>query len=788
MNNAINQSAEKAARKGLILLLGLSACPNAGAQPLPDAAVPPREEIVVVGVTPLAGADIDPDKVPASTQVLSAADITREGSASFIRALNDDVGSVNIDDSLDDPFQPDILYRGFTASPVLGTPEGLAVYQNGVRINEAFGDNVNWDLVPDIAINRMTVVGSNPVFGLNALGGAINIEMKTGFTSPGGEAEISGGSFGRRNASLEYGRQFGNWAVYAAGRVFDQDGWRQFSPDSVRQLYADLATRGDDYTFDIAFTGANNLLEGQGATPVQELAISRSLVFTRPQSFRNQLEFVTLNGSDHASDTLTFESNGYYREFRQSIANGNTTRDAACTSGGGLCDANDNPLIGNGGVQIPDISEGGTVPIGENDQNATRTIGLGLSLQATDTGSVLDHENHFAAGVSIDHAATDYQAVTEVGVVTPQLLVAASGLFVDEPDTGAGPVRLKTTNDDYGLYFTDTFNATPALALTASARYNIAQVRLIDQLGTRLNGSAQYTRFNPAVGATYKLSPNLTAYAGYSEANRAPTAGELACSDPLQPCILPAFLSSDPPNLKQVVAHTYEVGLRGSFKAPALPDGTFTWKLGLYRTDLNDDIIAVTTPLSISQGYYQNAGTTRRQGVEASLGYRDQVWRIYANYSLVDATFQSSLQLNSGAPTADANGNIHVVPGDHLPGVPKHRLKIGADYQITDGWTLGGTLNYVSAQYYANDQSNQNPQLPGHVVVNLHSTYQVSKAITVFGELDNAFDSRYATYAIFGDPSGVGAPGIPTNGAPVDPRFISPAPPIAAFGGIRLAF
>jgi len=784
----MNLNIARIALATLLCSIAHAAAPAQAATPGADPDGPPaREEIVVIGVAPLPGSGVNPDKFPANTEILSAGDVTRDGQASVLRAINSNFGSVNINDDLNDPFQPNILYRGFTASPVLGTAEGLAVYQNGVRINEAFGDTVNWDLFPDIAIRRITVIGSNPVFGLNALGGAVNIEMKTGFNDPGGEGEISGGSFGQRNFSLQYGRRIGDWAIYAAGRVLNQDGWRDFSQDSVQQFYADAATRGDNYTFDISFTGANNLLHGQGAAPVQELAISRSLVFTSPQNFRNQLEFLTANGSDDVTDRLTLQANGYYREFRQTIANGNTTNYAACGDGSGLCDGT-NPLIGRGGTQIPDISAGGAIPIGEDDQNATRSVGLGGSLQATDTGSLFERDNHLVAGISFDHAATNYQAFAEIGVVTPQLVVAPSGLFVNEPDTSNGPVNVQTTNNYYGFYATDTLDVTPDLAVTASGRYNIAQLHLADQLGTALNGSAQYTRFNPAIGATYKALSNVTVYADYSEANRAPTAGELACSDALRPCILPAFLSSDPPNLRQVVAHNLEAGVRGNFAIPAFPDGRFKWKFGLYRTELDDDIISVTTPLSINRGYFQNAGNTRRQGLEASLSYQDPTWSAYASYSLVDATFLSALRLSSASPSADAHGTIQVLPGDRLPGVPQQRMKAGLDYRVDAKWSVGGSLNYVSAQYYANDQSNQNPQLPGHVVVDLHSTYQVTPDLEFFGELNNALDARYATYAIFGDPTGVRAPGVPRNGVGVDPRFQSPAPPIGAEAGVRLKF
>ena len=125
-------------------------------------------EIVVIGVTPVPGFKVDKDKVPGSIQTLKSSDLTRNGAANVLGALEQQVSAVNFNDTIADPFQPDVLFRGFEASPVLGTPEGMAVYQSGVRINEAFGDTVNWDLIPDIAIDRIDVLSATSVFGLNA--------------------------------------------------------------------------------------------------------------------------------------------------------------------------------------------------------------------------------------------------------------------------------------------------------------------------------------------------------------------------------------------------------------------------------------------------------------------------------------------------------------------------------------------------------------------------------------------------------------------------------------------
>src|ERR1700736_2136770 len=217
----------KRAHIGAAALLYLGASSTAWAQVAPPAEPPPPPvqgpvptvaPIEVIGTTPSLGTGIDRDKAPANTHSLSAADLRRGGTPDLTGALQRNIPSISINDNQANPFQPDILYRGFEASPVLGTPQGLAVYQNGVRINEAFGDTVNWDLVPDIAINRINLMSANPVFGLNALGGALALEMKNGFNYQGGQAEISGGSFGRRNGIVEYGARSGNVELYRRPR------------------------------------------------------------------------------------------------------------------------------------------------------------------------------------------------------------------------------------------------------------------------------------------------------------------------------------------------------------------------------------------------------------------------------------------------------------------------------------------------------------------------------------------------------------------------------------------
>ncbi len=745
------------------------------------------ETVTVIGTTPLPGSTIDADKLPGASRTLSAQDISRSGMADAARALNDQLGGVNINDDLDDPFQPDILFRGFEASPVLGTPQGLAVYQNGVRINEAFGDTVNWDLFPDIAIDHLDVTSANPVYGLNALGGAVVLTMKNGFTWQGAEADLSGGSWGQRQISLQYGLQQGAWAAYAAGRALDEDGWRKFSPDSVRQFYSSVGYHQGGLTLDLSFTGADNRLDGESPSPVQELAVSRSLVFTSPQSNIDQLEFITLNGGYEIDERLSLEANIHYREFHQSVVNGNTTGDIACTTGalaGLLCQPDGaTPLVGPNRALLPDISQGGALPIGENDVEQIRSVGIGGSLQATSSRDISGHGNHLTLGGSIDNDGTDFHSGAEVGLVDPALQISYGGLFVATPE-GSGwtatPVSLASTVRYYGLFATDSFDVTDALTFTFSGRYNDAEIGLADQIGSALSGKTQYSRFNPALGFADKLTPQMTVYAGYAEGSRVPTPGEIECSNPSAPCLLPSSLSSDPPTLKQVVSHSYETGLRGNWHG-------LSWTADLFRTDVENDIYGVAT--SVSTGYFQNIGGTRREGGELGVRYKQNGLAIFADYSYVEASFQSDLLMSSPSnPRRDENGNIEILRGDRLPGVPRHRLKAGADEELMPGWNFGGSVAWVSDSYYRGDEANLMKPLAGYAVVNLHSSYDLTRRVSVTLRIDNALNAHYSTFGVLGDPTGVNAPGIPTNGSYVDPRFQSPAAAIAAFGGVKVRF
>lgn len=759
------------------------AAPNPAASPTMTLA-----PVEVVGASPLAGIGIDRDKVPANIQTMDAPDLVKQGPAPLVSGLDQRLSSVNLNDNEDNSHQPDVQYRGFTASPVLGTPTGLSVYQNGVRLNEPFGDNLAWDLVPDFAIDRLSIIPTNPVYGLNALGGALVLNMKNGFNYQGGELELSGGSFGQRQGTLQYGRQIGNIGAYIGLSAANDEGFRKRSPSQIRQLYADIGAESDKGSLHFSFTGANNVLAGLGPTPIQLVDIDRTAVFVSPQIFRDTVLMPTVTANYFATDALSFQGNFYLRSSGRKSAAGNVTGAQVCASSipDTLCLGDPfTVLFDTTGRAVPNILGGAAA--GENDVTSTTSTGLGGSLQGTYTEKLFDHDNHLVVGLSIDHGDVDFTSTNEVATINPvNLVTQGTGIIVAQPDGALDPVSLNTTNSHYGIYASDTFDVTPNLSLTLGGRYNVALIHLTDRLGAALNGNNRFSRFNPAAGLAYKITPTVTGYLGYAEANRTPTAGELGCSDPARPCTLDTFVSADPPGLRQVVAHNYEAGLRGKFDfQPIDPAGKIDWNFGLFRTNLDNDILSVPSDI-VSTGFFQNVGGARRQGIEAGIAYRDEKWRVGANYSYIDATFRSAVTLSSpDNPFADGGGNIQVKPGDHLPGIPQHRIKINIDYAITDKWTLGGDVIYSSDQYYFNDQSNQNPQLPGYIVVNLRSSYKIFDNFEVFVLIKNLADNKYATYGIFNNPTRSPLPGVAN---PSDPRFVSVAPPLAAYGGIRLKF
>ena len=775
-------------------------------QPPPQSQPPPVQPVAQpnaaplsteIKISPVGGSEIPISKISGSVNRVSVEDIKRTGAVDTQSLLQTSVPGIIVTDLQGNGFQTDVQYRGFSSSPVNGVPQGLAVYQNGVRINESFGDIVNWDFLPSNAINDITVVAGNPVFGLNAIGGAISIGMKDGFNTQGTEIDVRGGSFGRIQGAFSTGQRSGAVAAFVALEGAHDDGWRENSPADIKRMYADLGYKTSEAEFHINFTGAENFVGAVTAAPVELLALDYARTYTFPQTSNNDMKMVSVNGTVSVTDTMKLSGVAYRRKFTQKHLDANTSAATDCGDGT-LCLGGDQALGTGAGTNA-----NGTIPfnigapIATIDRTAQDAGSMGVSLQAVEKSKLFGLGNQFLMGASYDHGRVRYSAASDLAHIGPRFEVFGLGIALTGPND-ISPRSLTTKNDYYGLYFSDTLDVTDKLAVTVGGRFNVADLSIRDLTGKDpfLNGDNHFQRFNPQVGATYSFVPGLTLYGGYSEANRAPTPAELACADPLNPCLIESFLTADPP-LKQVVSHTVELGLRGEQTSWSGHE-KFEWGIGLFRTLNTDDIIAVAAQTS-GRGFFQNAGETLRQGIDVNASYRTDQYFLYANYNFTAATYETALTLGSpnnpsatlcpGADPKDPNAPTCVIvqPGNTIPGIPQHKFKAGFDYRITPEWKFGADVIASSSQVFFGDEGNQNKRLGGYAKVNLHTSYDINEHVQIYGLVDNVFDARFGTFGnYFNRDAATNASLGEINFT--DPRTVVPSAPVAVYGGMKVKF
>ncbi len=738
--------------------------------------------VLVIGVTPLQGPAVDPNSVAESTRVLGATDINRTGIPSLTGAILDDIPSVSLNDAEGNVFQPDILFRGFTASPVAGTPEGIAIYVNGARFNDAFGDTVNWDLIPPSAIESVNLEAANPLFGLNALGGSLSVKLKNGFTEPTTSLTAYGGTYGRAAGIVELARQYGDFGIYAVGDVTHDEGFRQTSESNLYRLFTDFGWRSEPAELHLGITAANDTLGNPGATPEQALNANIANIFTAPNTVTNNYLAFNLNGSLKFNPATVLQGVGYFQTLNQIVPNGITEEVAPCGNGTGLlCNSDGTAVTGVNGAPVTDFLNGATYS-GLSVQQLN-SHAYGASAQIGETAPLGSLANNLVGGVSFDGSRSIFAGVQEIGGFDPYSReFLFPGVIQDQPSEGVNPVRVRSETRFYGVFLSDTLTLAPLLDLSLAGRYNDAQISLTDLLGGPVNGEHTYDRFNPSAGLIFHATSRLQVYANYAETNRAPTPQELSCASAANPCSLLNFFVGDP-NLNQVVAKTYEVGVRGSAGSP---QHLLSWNVDAYHTADTNDIIYETTVYNPNLAFYTNAGRTRRRGAEASVRYDQQRLHLRLGYAFTDATFQSPLLLNTSSPAADANGNEQVLPGDRIPGIPKHRGNVVADYSLTSRFSVGASAVTQSNTYRFGDEANLTAPLGGYTVVDLNAAYRPSDGVTLFAVVNNALDKRYYTYGSFGPVGDVPWPNVP--GGVTDPRTASPGTPITFYGGMRVLF
>ena len=802
------------------------------------------EEIVVVGVTPLAGPGIELNKIPFNVQTVTATDLAESLSLDITDHLNSNSASVNVNAAQNNPLQPDLQFRGFTASPLLGLPQGVAVYQDGVRINEPLGDAVNWDMLPESAISSMTLLsGANPVFGLNALGGAININMKNGFNFGGTEAEFYTGDWNRNVGTIESGGNNGTWGYYANLSYFEEDGWRDLSDSEAMNFYGSISWRnGERSALDLAFQDGQSDLTGNGPAPLGLLDLDREAVFTAPDITENNVTLFSLNSIHRLSDSLVLSGTVYRRDNDTDSFNGDASEFELCEFSGGAqalleeTDDIEDALESDLGIELDDICTGNVAEITSFDaleqliEQQSVLAGLnpedfeledaidelsgsgilsdeainnisnrqqtseGLEGQLTFLDELAGFNNQLVVGFSYFKGDSRFRSVTELADLDPDTRSTAglgTGTFFDEAATD-----ISTRTETWSLYFTNALDLSETLTLTLAGRFNESDVTLRDKSGERpeLNGDHSFSRFNPSVGLAWQIDEGFNAYLSYNESNRVPTPIELSCNEEIFSLAQArAEAEGDDPDDVE-----FECRLPNAFLADPPLDDVVTrnveagfrlqtddvnYRLGLFHATNQDDIIFQTT--GRATGLFANVDKTRRLGFESALSGSLGSLNWFATYSYVDATFEDDFQaLSPNHDFADGEGNISVAAGDRIPGIPKHQAKLGASYRFDSDLLLAAEAIYNSDQRLRGDESNQLDEVDGFVVVNLRAIYQINDNFSVFARINNLFDTEYESFGLLGE-----------NPAEVidflndeSPYFLGAGAPRGAWVGARFRF
>ena len=752
--------------------------------------------VEVIGTTPLLGIGQPRNEFAAPVQSATSGDIQRSGALELGEFMNRNLGSVHVNEMQGNPFQMDVSYRGYTASPLLGTPQGLSVYMDGVRMNQPFGDVVSWDLIPRAAISTLTLMpGSNPLFGLNTLGGALSIQTKDGNSEPGTSLQTTLGSHARRAVEFEHGgfdEEGLNW--YLSGNLFKEQGWRDDSPSDIHQFFSKLGWQDNNTDLKLTLAYADNQLNGNGLQELRLQARDRAGVYTKPDTTQNRSTLLNLATSHTVSDSLLFSGNAYYRDINTSTYNGDINEGAldqavyqpSAADNAALLAAGYSGYPASGATtlntpfpfwrciaQALQKDEPGEKCNGLINRTQTTQQNYGLSGQLTWLGDLMGKRNRLVTGGGYDASRVSFQQSSQLGYLNPDRSVTGVNAYGDGVSGGNVDGAPYDTRVDlsghiatWSAFASDTLSVQDNLHLTLSGRYNKTRIENRDLIhaatdSASLGGDHHYARFNPAIGITYSPSRALNTYAGYSESSRSPTAIELGCANPDQPCKLPNAMAGDPP-LKQVVARTLEVGVRGT--AP----GNMQWSAGVFSAENQDDILFVADNQA-GFGYFRNFGKTRRQGLELGLSGKVGSLNLGAQYTWLDATYQSNETVNGTgnssndtaiAGTPGLDGTINIRPGDPIPLVPRQMLKLFADYTVSSAFTLNASMVAMTDALARGNENNAHQpdgtsylgqgRSAGYATFNLGANYRATPQLEFIAQINNVFDTPYNTAAQLG--------------------------------------
>ncbi len=722
------------------------------------------QRVEIIGTSPMPGLGVDRELLPYIAHTVNRGALDRAQAENLTDHLARHVPGLQVGDIQGSPYQADLSYRGFRASGLLGAAQGLSVYLDGIRINEPFGDIVNWDLVPEFALQSLTVLpGANPAFGLNTLGGAIALTTVDGRSAPGASGSLGIGSFGRKRADASLGQSHGDgWHSYVGGSAFEEDGWRDHSPGRVSQLMAKVGRASAGTDWDVSLLGGRSRLVGNGLLPSFTLvdgqhlpdlyAASRNAVYTYPDVTKNELDQIAFHGSQLFEGGLKAQSLAYLRSTTRNTLNGDVADDAPDQPGA------------NAALNI----------------SSTRQNAWGAA--ASVAGRSGAHQ--WQVGLTVDASRVRYEQQAQEGRFDDSRGVVA---LADPPALSA---RVEGASQAVGIYATDTWTLTTATHLTATLRLNRARVS--NQLDTVDDDSGEleiqpketftYSSANPALGLTQRIAEGLTVFGNLAGNTRVPTVIELGCANPEEPCRLPVGLQSDP-YLKPVRSTSLELGARWRVAAGQRIE------LALHHTDNRDDILFSSVSTGSQLGYFRNFERTRNQGLE--LGWTGEFGTLdaSASYSALRATYQADGLLRQG------ERNVQVTAGTEMAGVPRHSLKAGLDWLPMPALTVGADVQWFSSRVVQGNEDHRiedgasepvTLKVPGYGLLHLRAAWRISPGIELTARLQNALDRRYETYGALGSTVFDAAGQFTGNDASA--LFIAPGTPRSLFAGIRFTY
>lgn len=626
--------------------------------------------------------------VPARITIISRDQIEASEPRQLTDLLAGQAGISSYDD-VGASYKMSLSSRGFFASPIVGLPQGLSIFLDGVRQNEPDAAQVNFDLLPMEHVTRVEILsGTSSLLGRNSLGGAINLVTNSGGGATRGELEVSGGNYKTfgTDASLAGSLGHGKWSYYLGGGYDREDGWRQLTGAKQYNGFFNLGRLTEQWGIRLQGFGAKSRAETAGSLPL-------SVFRTRPDSNLSAGDFEDLNNLQLAvsgyrrSSAGQFSASAFIRRHHADRFNVNQAAD-------------------------PD----------NLGKSRNRMIGASLDYR---------WQPNVALGIRIGTEGSTSQTAVE--------------LFADSTKFGGPTVQttfVKSPTWDVAGYALADLTAGP-VTFSAGARYDYVRIPFHNQLDPTHDTTSSYSRLSPKGGINVEVGGGLSLYGSVGGAFRAPAVIELACADETAPCPLPFALGDDPP-IKAVRATTFEVGGK-------LAAGHALLSASAYRTNVRDDIILAGSDSAPSgstiDGFFTNLDRTRRQGVELSAQlFLTGGHTLYANYAYTDATFQSSADIFSIRD--DFGGDNTVEPGDKLPLVPAHQVKFGGSFRLPAGFSAGADGRYIGSQYLRGDEANQEPKLDGYFVADARVGWRASGwEVVVVG--NNIFQNRSATFGTF---------------------------------------